>query len=180
MALGAQGGQALPHKLGPSVQMNHEAQQGEQKGGQGSSRLWPCPQLSPQLGSVFPRYSILPHSDPERCFSIEPEDGTIRTAVPLDREARVWHNLTVLATELGEESWAPQKAQVKQLPPGRGAVPERGGGYCHHTVTSVRPLGPQPGPSPTGRPPRRLGWAGLGWAQRVCLSIPLTLNSLHT
>ncbi|XP_031217981.1 cadherin-24 isoform X3 [Mastomys coucha] len=46
------------------------------------------------------RYSILPHSDPERCFSIEPEDGTIRTAVRLDREARVWHNLTVLATEL--------------------------------------------------------------------------------
>ncbi|XP_006519038.1 cadherin-24 isoform X3 [Mus musculus] len=46
------------------------------------------------------RYSILPHSDPERCFSIEPEDGTIRTAVRLDREARVWHNLTILATEL--------------------------------------------------------------------------------
>ncbi|XP_029422705.1 cadherin-24 [Nannospalax galili] len=46
------------------------------------------------------RYSILPHSDPERCFSIEPEDGTIRTAVLLDREARVWHNLTVLATEM--------------------------------------------------------------------------------
>ncbi|XP_027708092.1 cadherin-24-like, partial [Vombatus ursinus] len=46
------------------------------------------------------RYSILPHSDPERCFSIEPEDGTIRTSVPLDREARAWHNLTVLATEL--------------------------------------------------------------------------------
>ncbi|XP_057642639.1 cadherin-24 [Chionomys nivalis] len=46
------------------------------------------------------RYSILPYSDPERCFSIEPEDGTIRTAVLLDREARVWHNLTVLATEL--------------------------------------------------------------------------------
>lgn len=55
---------------------------------------------------IFPRYSILPHSDPERCFSIEPEDGTIRTAVRLDREARVWHNLTILATELGEKSWA--------------------------------------------------------------------------
>ncbi|XP_017719689.1 PREDICTED: cadherin-24 [Rhinopithecus bieti] len=46
------------------------------------------------------RYSILPHSDPERCFSIQPEEGTIHTAAPLDREARVWHNLTVLATEL--------------------------------------------------------------------------------
>ena len=40
----------------------------------------------------------------------EPEDGTIRTAGPLDREARVWHNLTVLATELGEESWASRRA----------------------------------------------------------------------
>ncbi|CAN0538207.1 unnamed protein product [Rangifer tarandus platyrhynchus] len=52
------------------------------------------------------RYSILPHSDLERCFSIEPEDGTIRTAVPLDREARVWHNLTVLATELDSSAQA--------------------------------------------------------------------------
>ncbi|XP_049624557.1 cadherin-24 isoform X2 [Suncus etruscus] len=52
------------------------------------------------------RYSILPHSDPERCFSIEPDDGTIRTAVPLDRETRVWHNLTVLATELDSSAQA--------------------------------------------------------------------------
>lgn len=74
------------------------------------------------------RYSILPHSDAERCFSIEPEDGTIRTAMPLDREARVWHNLTVLATELGEESWAPRRPWRRQQPPDRGAGPERGGG----------------------------------------------------
>ncbi|XP_059954214.1 cadherin-24 isoform X2 [Mesoplodon densirostris] len=52
------------------------------------------------------RYSILPNSDPEGCFSIEPEDGTIRTAVPLDREARVWHNLTVLATEVDSSAQA--------------------------------------------------------------------------
>lgn len=52
------------------------------------------------------RYSILPHSDPEYCFSIEPEDGTIRTAVSLDREARIWHNLTVLATELDSSAQA--------------------------------------------------------------------------
>ncbi|XP_031810897.1 cadherin-24 isoform X2 [Sarcophilus harrisii] len=57
------------------------------------------------------RYSILPHSDPERCFSIEPEDGTIRTSVPLDREARAWHNLTVLATELDSSAQA-SRAQV--------------------------------------------------------------------
>ncbi|XP_021796701.1 cadherin-24 isoform X2 [Papio anubis] len=52
------------------------------------------------------RYSILPHSDPERCFSIQPEEGTIHTAAPLDREARVWHNLTVLATELDSSAQA--------------------------------------------------------------------------
>ncbi|EHH63474.1 hypothetical protein EGM_16447 [Macaca fascicularis] len=60
------------------------------------------------------RYSILPHSDPERCFSIQPEEGTIHTAAPLDREARVWHNLTVLATELGW-SWGPERGWVPPL-----------------------------------------------------------------
>ncbi|XP_055147775.1 cadherin-24 isoform X1 [Symphalangus syndactylus] len=60
------------------------------------------------------RYSILPHSDPERCFSIQPEAGTIHTAAPLDREARVWHNLTVLATELGW-SWGPERGWVPPL-----------------------------------------------------------------
>ncbi|XP_032035843.1 cadherin-24 isoform X1 [Hylobates moloch] len=60
------------------------------------------------------RYSILPNSDPERCFSIQPEAGTIHTAAPLDREARVWHNLTVLATELGW-SWGPERGWVPPL-----------------------------------------------------------------
>lgn len=86
------------------------------------------PPDQPQFCSVFTRYSILPHSDVERCFSIEPEDGTIRTAVPLDREARVWHNLTVLATELGEGSWAPRRPWGRQQPPGGGIVSEYGGG----------------------------------------------------
>lgn len=96
---------------------------GYRREGGKEGRRKPCLQtLSPdsQRGSVFPRYSILPHSDLERCFSIEPEDGTIRTAVPLDREAHVWHNLTVLATELGEESWAPRMPGRRQQPPGTG------------------------------------------------------------
>ncbi|KAM6451265.1 cadherin-24 isoform 2-T3 [Liasis olivaceus] len=46
------------------------------------------------------RYSILPHTDLERYFSINPQDGTILTSVPLDREVLPWHNMTVLATEL--------------------------------------------------------------------------------
>ena len=113
----------------------------------------------------LPRYSILPHSDPEHCFSIEPEDGTIRTAVSLDREARVWHNLTVLATEVGEESWAPGRPGRRQQPPSRGAVPGDvwGWGRAASAITpspSVQPLGPQPASSPPGRPFGLL--AGLG------------------
>nr|XP_020665410.1 cadherin-24 isoform X1 [Pogona vitticeps] len=46
------------------------------------------------------RYSILPPTDPERYFSINPQDGTILTSVPLDREVLPWHNVTVVATEL--------------------------------------------------------------------------------
>nr|XP_056719285.1 cadherin-24 [Euleptes europaea] len=46
------------------------------------------------------RYSVLPHTDPERYFSINSQDGTILTSVPLDREVVPWHNLTVVATEL--------------------------------------------------------------------------------
>ncbi|KAM9120606.1 cadherin-24 [Pangshura tecta] len=52
------------------------------------------------------RYSILPHSDPGRYFSISPQDGTLRTALPLDRETLAWHNLTVLATELDSPAQA--------------------------------------------------------------------------
>lgn len=105
--------------------MSQEAQQGEQVGGRGGRQLGPAP-AQPRTWLHLPRYSILPHSDLERCFSIEPEDGTIRTAVPLDREARVWHNLTVLATELGEESWASRRAGRWRQPPGRGAGPGDG------------------------------------------------------
>ncbi|CAM5154028.1 unnamed protein product, partial [Eretmochelys imbricata] len=52
------------------------------------------------------RYSILPHSDPRRYFSISPQDGTLRTALPLDRETLAWHNLTVVATELDSPAQA--------------------------------------------------------------------------
>ncbi|XP_077773032.1 cadherin-24 isoform X1 [Podarcis muralis] len=52
------------------------------------------------------RYSILPHTDPERYFSINPQDGTILTSVPLDRELLPWHNMTVVATELDSPTQA--------------------------------------------------------------------------
>ncbi|XP_061445431.1 cadherin-24 isoform X2 [Rhineura floridana] len=52
------------------------------------------------------RYSILPHTDPERYFSVNPQDGTILTSVPLDRELLPWHNMTVVATELDSPTQA--------------------------------------------------------------------------
>lgn len=110
----------------------------EGRRGERAASCGPAPD-QPQFYSVFTRYSILPHSDVERCFSIEPEDGTIRTAVPLDREARVWHNLTVLATELGEESWAPRRPWRRQQPPGRGSVPEHGDGGGGRVLPSDPP-----------------------------------------
>ncbi|KAJ6653047.1 hypothetical protein lerEdw1_010133 [Lerista edwardsae] len=57
------------------------------------------------------RYSILPPTDPERYFSINPQDGTILTSVPLDREVLPWHNMTVVATELD----SPQQASHVQV-----------------------------------------------------------------
>ncbi|KAL7977712.1 hypothetical protein Chor_009661 [Crotalus horridus] len=56
------------------------------------------------------RYSILPHTDPERYFSINPQDGAILTSVTLDREVLPWHNMTVLATELDSPT---QGSQVR-------------------------------------------------------------------
>ncbi|KAH0626179.1 hypothetical protein JD844_001003 [Phrynosoma platyrhinos] len=52
------------------------------------------------------RYTILPPTDPERYFSINPQDGTILTSVPLDREMLPWHNMTVVATELDSPTQA--------------------------------------------------------------------------
>uniref|UniRef100_A0A8C4SJD8 Cadherin-24-like n=1 Tax=Erpetoichthys calabaricus TaxID=27687 RepID=A0A8C4SJD8_ERPCA len=51
-------------------------------------------------GTVAIRFSIDPRSDPERFFIIGPQDGIISTTTPLDREAALWHNITVVATEV--------------------------------------------------------------------------------
>ncbi|CAM4658059.1 unnamed protein product [Caretta caretta] len=61
--------------------------------GRSQPPTWTCPAAPSE-------YSILPHSDPGRYFSISPQDGTLRTALPLDRETLAWHNITVVATEL--------------------------------------------------------------------------------
>ncbi|XP_053555546.1 cadherin-11 [Bombina bombina] len=45
------------------------------------------------------RYSIDRHTDLDRYFSINPEDGIIKTTKALDREENAWHNITIVAAE---------------------------------------------------------------------------------
>ncbi|XP_029985283.1 cadherin-8 isoform X1 [Sphaeramia orbicularis] len=54
-------------------------------------------------GSVV-RYFIDRHTDLERQFNINVDDGKITLAKPLDREADMWHNITVTATEVRNHS----------------------------------------------------------------------------
>uniref|UniRef100_A0A8D3E7V6 Cadherin domain-containing protein n=1 Tax=Scophthalmus maximus TaxID=52904 RepID=A0A8D3E7V6_SCOMX len=47
------------------------------------------------------RYMIPRYTDVEQFFSVNAEDGMITTTRPLDREAQLWHNISVSATEIG-------------------------------------------------------------------------------
>lgn len=55
--------------------------------------------LSRLQGCLFCRFSIDRHTDLERQFNINAEDGKITLATPLDRETSTWHNITIVATE---------------------------------------------------------------------------------
>lgn len=48
------------------------------------------------------RYFIDRHTDLERQFNINVDDGKITLAKPLDRETDTWHNITVTATEVSK------------------------------------------------------------------------------
>ncbi|MFT7810470.1 cadherin-8-like [Arapaima gigas] len=50
------------------------------------------------------RYFIDRHTDLERQFNINADDGKITLAKPLDRETDTWHNITVTATEVRNHS----------------------------------------------------------------------------
>ncbi|XP_056606402.1 cadherin-8 [Triplophysa dalaica] len=50
------------------------------------------------------RYFIDRHTDLERQFNINVDDGKITLAKPLDRETEMWHNITVTATEVRNHS----------------------------------------------------------------------------
>lgn len=51
---------------------------------------------------LFCRFSIDRHTDLERQFNINADDGKITLATPLDRELSVWHNITIIATEISK------------------------------------------------------------------------------
>ncbi|XP_040209505.1 cadherin-6-like [Rana temporaria] len=46
------------------------------------------------------KYSVDRHTDMDRIFNIDSENGSIFTSKPLDRESSLWHNITVIATEM--------------------------------------------------------------------------------
>ncbi|XP_039931068.1 cadherin-8 isoform X3 [Hirundo rustica] len=58
----------------------------------------------PDVSSSPIRFSIDRHTDLERQFNINAEDGKITLATPLDRETSTWHNITIVATETRKPS----------------------------------------------------------------------------
>ncbi|NWQ63015.1 CADH8 protein, partial [Neopipo cinnamomea] len=64
----------------------------------------------PDVSSSPIRFSIDRHTDLERQFNINAEDGKITLATPLDRETSAWHNITIVATETRNYS------QVSRVP----------------------------------------------------------------
>ncbi|XP_030313481.1 cadherin-8 isoform X4 [Calypte anna] len=53
----------------------------------------------PDVSSSPIRFSIDRHTDLDRQFNINADDGKITLATPLDRETNMWHNITIVATE---------------------------------------------------------------------------------
>ncbi|XP_029001330.1 cadherin-8 isoform X1 [Betta splendens] len=58
----------------------------------------------PDSSGSLVRYSIDRHTDMERQFNINFDDGKITLAKALDRETDMWHNITVTATEVKNHS----------------------------------------------------------------------------
>ncbi|CDQ55972.1 unnamed protein product [Oncorhynchus mykiss] len=54
----------------------------------------------PDVTGSLVRYFIDRHTDLERQFNVNVDDGKITLAKPLDRETDMWHNITVTATEI--------------------------------------------------------------------------------
>uniref|UniRef100_A0A8C7HSC8 Cadherin 8 n=1 Tax=Oncorhynchus kisutch TaxID=8019 RepID=A0A8C7HSC8_ONCKI len=57
----------------------------------------------PDVTGSLVRYFIDRHTDLERQFNVNVDDGKITLAKPLDRETDMWHNITVTATEISNQ-----------------------------------------------------------------------------
>ncbi|MEE6499856.1 hypothetical protein FKM82_003612 [Ascaphus truei] len=64
----------------------------------------------PDVSSSPIRFSIDRHTDLDRQFNINADDGKITLATALDREMHMWHNITVVATETRNHS------QISRVP----------------------------------------------------------------
>uniref|UniRef100_A0A8C5R808 Cadherin 8 n=1 Tax=Leptobrachium leishanense TaxID=445787 RepID=A0A8C5R808_9ANUR len=64
----------------------------------------------PDVSSSPIRFSIDRHTDLDRQFNINADDGKITLATALDRETSMWHNITVVATETRNHS------QISRVP----------------------------------------------------------------
>ncbi|KAM5138823.1 cadherin-8 [Mantella aurantiaca] len=64
----------------------------------------------PDVTSSSIRFSIDRHTDLDRQFNINADDGKITLATALDRETSMWHNITVVATETRNHS------QISRVP----------------------------------------------------------------
>ncbi|XP_061029955.1 cadherin-8 isoform X1 [Eubalaena glacialis] len=64
----------------------------------------------PDITSSPIRFSIDRHTDLERQFNVNADDGKITLATPLDRELSMWHNITIIATEIRNHS------QISRVP----------------------------------------------------------------
>ncbi|XP_055504806.1 cadherin-8 [Leucoraja erinacea] len=58
----------------------------------------------PDVSDSSVRYSIDRHTDLERLFNINADEGKITLAKPLDRESDVWHNISIIAMETRNHS----------------------------------------------------------------------------
>ncbi|XP_056594216.1 cadherin-7 isoform X2 [Triplophysa dalaica] len=61
------------------------------------------------------RYSISQSSDRSNMFRINPGNGTVYVAEPLDRETAAWHNLTITAREINGQLFSTVSVQIKVL-----------------------------------------------------------------
>ncbi|XP_077591755.1 cadherin-7 isoform X2 [Stigmatopora nigra] len=75
------------------------------------------------------RYSFEKPNEAASLFRIDPNNGTVTVAKPLDRETRAWHNVTIVATETTQKRlWSSVVASIKVLDINDNA-PQLAGGY---------------------------------------------------